>query len=210
MSAEPVELVFYYAPRTRAGTVHWMLEEVGAPYRIRRLELSTGEHKRPEFLAVNPMGKVPAITHGKTAVAEVAAICCYLADAFPQANLAPPIGDPRRGAYLKWLFFGPSCFEPAAIDRIIGRESGKPQQLGYGSFGQVMDVLAQAIEPGPWPLGEQFTAADVVIGSGLYWGGMMEIVPDKAPFSAYVARCAARPAMQRANAQEDAFVAEAG
>ncbi|MDJ0896935.1 MAG: glutathione S-transferase family protein [Alphaproteobacteria bacterium] len=210
MSAEPAALVFYYAPRTRAGIVHWMLEEVGAPYRIQRLDLYQGEQKKPDFLAVNPMGKVPAITHGEVAVSEGAAICCYLADAFPEAGLAPPIGDPRRGPYLKWLFFGPSCFEAAAFDRMMERDPGKPPQMGYGSFDRVMDVLAGALEPGPWLLGDQFTAADVVIGAGLRWGRFMGFVPDQSPFSEYIARCTARPAMQRADAQEEAFVAEAG
>ena len=145
------------------------------------------------------MGKVPALRHGDAVITEAAAICTYLADEFPQARLNVPIGDPRRGLYLKWLFFGPSCIEPAMIDRAFPRKEEAPRgTLGYGDFDTVMDVLAKAVAPGPYLLGEQFTAADVVIGSTLRWGMMFKLMPERPEFTAYVGRLMQRPALQRA------------
>ena len=131
------------------------------------LSLAKGEQMEPDYLSVNPMGKVPALKHGDAIITEAAAICTYLADEFPHARLNVPVGDPRRGAYLKWLFFGPSCIEPAIIDRAVPRkEEPRRGMLGYGDFDTVMDVVAKAVAKGPYIMGEQFTAADVVIGSG--------------------------------------------
>ena len=145
-----------------------MLEEIGEPYDIHLLSLNKGDNRAPEFLAVNPMGKVPALKHGDVVITEAAAICAYLADEFPRAKLNVPVGDPRRGVYLKWLFFGPSCIEPAMMDRAAPRkEEPRRAMLGYGDFDTVMDVVAKAVSKGPYLLGDQFTAADVVIGSGL-------------------------------------------
>src|SRR3546814_1771676 len=161
-------IVFYHAPQSRALIVHWMLEELGAPYRFHLLDLSKGEHKEPAYLAVNPMGKVPAIDHDGTVVTEAAAICAYLADAFPAAGLAPPLGDGRRGPYFRWLFFGPGCLEPATVDRMFPRGDAAPASaLGYGSLDSTLDVLTDAVAAGPYLLGDMFSAADVVIGSGL-------------------------------------------
>lgn len=192
------ELVFYGAPQSRAVTVHWMLEELGVPYDRRVLDLQAGEQKQPAYLAVNPMGKVPAIVHKGVAIAETAAICCYLADAFPSAGLAPAIGDPLRGPYLKWLFFGPGCFEPALLDRMFSRPEGNPAALGWGGYEAAVGHVAQAAKAAsPWLLGGRFTAADVVIGSGLIWAMMAGGVEPRPEFSAYADRLKARPALQR-------------
>jgi glutathione S-transferase len=202
MAAES-DIVFYHAPQSRSVIAHWMLEELGQPYRFHLLNLGKGEHKRPEYLAINPMGKVPAIVHRGAVITEAAAICCYLADAFPQAGLAPPPGDPRRGPYLRWLFYGPSCVEPAATDRLFDRPPPpRAGALGYGTFETVMDVLAGAVAPGPYLLGEQFTAADVEIGSQLTWGMMVKAIPQRAEFLAYTGRLAQRPALKRVFAKD--------
>jgi glutathione S-transferase len=151
---------------------------------------------------------VPALKHGETVITEAAAICCYLADAFPQAGLAVPIGDPRRGTYLKWLFFGPSCIEPAVTDQAFKRAEAPPRStLGYGDYDTVMDVLAGAVRKGPYLMGEQFTAADVVIGSGLRWGMAFKLIPERPEFTAYTARLAARPALKRAQAKDAELMA---
>lgn len=196
------EITFYHAPRSRSIIVHWMLEEAGAPYRFHLLDLERNEQRSPGYLAVNPMGKVPAIEHHGVLVTEAAAICCYLADAFPAANLSVPIGDPRRGVYLKWLFYGPSCLEPALVDRMFERPAVPPRALGYGSFETVMEVVAAAVAGGPYLIGEQFTAADVVIGSGLQWGMATGAVPPHDAFKAYTDRLRERPALQRVYAKE--------
>jgi glutathione S-transferase len=193
------KLVLYHAIPSRSSIARWMLEEVGEPYEIRILDLAKGENREPGYLAVNPMGKVPALDHDGVIVTEAAAICAYLADTFPQARLNVPVGDPRRGPYLKWLFFGPSCVEPAVTDRAFPRkEVPRHGTLGYGDYDTVMDVLAKAVAQGPYLLGEQFTAADVVIGSGLRWGMMFKLIPERPEFSAYVGRLAERPALKRA------------
>lgn len=192
------ELVFYYAPQSRAVIAHWMFEEIGAPFEMRMLDLKANAHKRPEYLAVNPMGKLPAIVHGGVPVTESAAICCYLADAYPEAGLAPPIGDPRRGPYLKWLFFGPGCVEPALAEKTFGRIGAPSVALGWGSYEAVVDHLRAAAKAAqPWLLGAQFTAADVVIGSGVIWGMLTGALEARPEFAAYAERLRARPALQR-------------
>lgn len=204
-------LTLYHIAPSRSSIVRWMLEEIGEPYALHVLSMDKGENRAPDYLAVNPMGKVPALDHDGVVITEVSAICCYLADAFPRAGLAPAIGDPRRGPYLKWLFFGPSCIEPAIIDRAFGRAKEPPRgTLGYGEFDTVMDVVAAAVTPGPYLLGDAFTAADVVIGSQLRWGMMFGLVPQRPEFMPYVERLNARPALQRATALDAALKDKAG
>lgn len=198
------DLALYHIAPSRSSIVHWMLEEVGEPFDLHVLNMKAGEHRKPEYLAINPMGKVPALRHGNVIITEVAAICCYLADAFPQAKLNVPIGDPRRGPYLKWLFFNPGALEPAIMDRAFKRAEAAPRQaLPYGEFETVMDVVAKAVNPGPYLLGDQFTAADVVIGSSLRWGTTFNLIPPRQDFTAYIARLAERPAAKRATAKDE-------
>jgi glutathione S-transferase len=154
------------------------------------------------------MGKVPALKHRGTIITETAAICTYLADEFPQAKLNIPVGDARRAVYLKWLFFGPGCFEAAVIDRAAPRkEQPRRAMLGYGDFDTAMNVVAKAVEQGPWLMGEQFTAADVVIGSNIRWGTIFKLIPERKEFTDYSARIAARPAAQRAEAKDKELAA---
>ena len=197
------KLTLYHAAPSRSSIVRWMLEEIGEPYDIHLLSLSKGETQTPDYLAINPMGKVPALKHGDVVITEAAAICAYLADEFPKAGLNIPTGDPRRGIYLKWLFFGPSCIEPAMMDRASPRrEEPRRGMLGYGDFDTVMNVLARSVSAGRYLMGEQFTAADVVIGSGLRFGMMFKLIPERPEFTAYVGRLGERPALQRAVAKD--------
>lgn len=197
------DLTLYHAVPSRSSVVLWMLEEIGEPYDIHLLNLAAGDNLKPDYLAVNPMGKVPALSHNGTIITEVAAVCTYLADAFPEKNLAVPIGTPRRGLYLRWLFFGPGCLEPAVIDRAAPRrEVQRRALLSYGDFDTTMDVLGKAVEKGPWLMGDQFTAADVVIGANLRYATMFKLIPERKEFVDYAARIAARPAAQRAAAKD--------
>ena len=201
-------LTLYHAAPSRSSVTRWMLEEVGEPYDIHLLSLSRGENRTPGYLAINPMGKVPALRHGDVVITEAAAICTYLADEFPHAKLNVPVGDPRRGVYLKWLFFGPSCIEPAIMDCAFPRkEEARRSALGYGDVDTVMEVVTKAVAKGPYIMGEQFTAADVVIGSGLRWGMMFKLLPERPEFTAYVGRLAARPALQRADEKDKELAA---
>lgn len=202
------KLTLYHIAPSRSSVVHWMLEELGEPYDIHLLSMKRGENRAPEYLSINPMGKVPAIRHGDVVITEAAAICTYLADEFPQAKLNVPIGDPRRGQYLKWLFFGPSCVEPAIADRAWPRrEEPQKSALGYGDYDSVIDVLAQGVSRAPYLMGDQFTAVDVVIGSGLRYGMMFKLLPERPEFTAYTARLAQRPALQRAEQKDKELAA---
>lgn len=192
-------LTLYHASPSRSSVALWMLEEIGQPYDIHKLDLQKGEQLKPEYLAINPMGKVPSLKHKDAIITESAAICTYLADEFPQAKLNIPIGNPRRGVYLKWLFFGPSIFEPAMTDAAFPRkEAPNAAALGYRGFDQVLDIVAKAVEKGPYLMGEQFTAADVVLGSGIRYGTMFKLVPERKEFTDYIARFSERPALKRA------------
>ena len=205
MADAPID--FYYNPQSRAAIVHWMLEELGVPFKMHVLRFDKAEHKTPEFLAINPMGKVPTIRHGDVVITEYPAICCYLADVFPAAGLAPAIGDPRRGPYLRWLFFTGSCIEPAISDHALKREPGKPSMMGYGTFDDTMNTAALAIKDGPYLLGEMFSAADVVFGSGILFGMMFGILPQKPEFLAYGEHLKKRPAYQRSKARDQEIAA---
>lgn len=192
------EIVFYSSPLSRGRIVHWMLEEAGAPYRYELVNLDTRDHKRPDYLAVNPMGKVPAIVHRGTVVTECGAICAYLADAFPAARLAPPPDSPARGSYYRWLFFGGCCVEPAVIDRMLSRPpASRPGALSYGCYEDTVDTLAKALTPGPYLLGTQFTAADVYLASQIAFGMMTKALEPRAVFEEYTNRLQQRPAYKR-------------
>ena len=202
------ELVLYYNPMSRAGVAHYMLEEVGVPYRIELLRFDKGEHKTEKFRAVNPMGKVPALAHRGVVVTEAAAICAYLADAFPEAKLAPAVDDPQRGTYYRWLFFTASCLEYAAFDKSTGRDPGPASRIGYGTYEDTLAALEHALAPGPFVLGDRFSAADVYVGSHLAWGMMVKAVEPRPTFTAYTARLTERPAYKRYREQTEKFIAE--
>lgn len=200
------DLVLYTNPMSRGRIARWMLEEVGQPYDTVLLDYGT-TMKDADYLSINPMGKVPAITHRGVVVSEVAAICAYLADAFPAAGLAPPIDDPRRGTYYRWLFFAAGPVEAAVTAKSLGllAPADKAQMAGYGSFEQTVDALESAVAAGgPWLLGEQFSAADVYVGSQVSWGTMFKSLPARPTFDAYAQRLHAREAYRRAAALDDA------
>jgi glutathione S-transferase len=204
------QLTLYHASPSRSSIVLWMLEEVGQPYDIKLIKLSAGDNLKPDYLAINPMGKVPALKHGDVVITEVGAICAYLADEFPGKKLNVPVVTPRRGEYLKWLFFGPSVFEPAMTDRAFPRkEDPRAAALGWRNFDTVLDIVSKALSKGPFLMGEQFTAADIVIGSGLRYGMMFKLVPERKEFLDYAARIAARPSAQRAEAKDKDIAAKA-
>jgi glutathione S-transferase len=188
----------YWAPRSRSFSALWLMEETGQPYERVLTDISKGAQKTPEYLAINPMGKVPALQDGDATLAEAAAICAYVAERYPEAKLAPPPGDPLRAKYLYWLFFAPSCIEPAMV-QVATKIEMNPVSAGWGEAQQVFDVLDTALAKGPWILGENFSAADIAIGSGLNFAvRLFKMVPSRPSFDRYIDRCAARPAFQRA------------
>jgi len=188
----------YWSPRTRSFTALWLMEEAGQPYERVLTDISTGAQRNADYLKVNPMAKVPALQDGDATLAEAAAICAYVAERYPEAKLAPPVGDPLRAKYLYWLFFSPGCIEPA-ITQLATKLEMNSVAAGWGDAQRVIDVLDAALQKGPWLLGENFSAADVMIGSGLNFGvRLFKMIPARPSFDAYIARCMARPAFQRA------------
>ncbi|MCK9367646.1 MAG: glutathione S-transferase family protein [Metallibacterium scheffleri] len=184
-----------------------MLEEVGAPYDTTLLDYGT-TMKASAYLAINPMGKVPAIRHGDTVVTEVAAICAYLADAFPQAGLAPAVTSRLRGPYYRWLFFAAGPVEAAVSNQALGFvvPPGRERMMGYGTYAEVMDVLESAVSQGDYLLGDRFSAADVYLGSHLGFGMQFGTIEKRPAFEAYWARLSARPAAVRARQMDDALI----
>jgi glutathione S-transferase len=202
---KPAELVLYTNPMSRGRIVRWMLEEVGADYEVEVIEYGPAM-KSPEYLAINPMGKVPAIRHGDQVVTECPAICAYLADAFPEAGLAPPLTG--RGAYYRWLFFAAGPLEAAVTNHSLGVELDKRNRMmsGYGSFQDVMDTLCSAVSAGPYLAGQRFTAADVYVGAHISWGLKFNKMDRRPELEAYWARISDRPAYRRATELDDALV----
>ena len=200
-------ITFYTNPMSRGRIVRWMLEEIGHPYETVVLDYASGM-KSPDYLAINPMGKVPAIRHGDTVVTEGAAICAYLADMFPDAGLAPPSGNERRGPYYRWLFFAAGPVEAAVTAKSLGllAPEDKRSMAGYGSFEDTIDALESAVRDGPYICGDQFTAADVYVGSQIGWGMMFGTMDKRPAFEEYFARISSRPAAVRAAELDDALM----
>ena len=208
MNPSSEEIVLYTNPMSRGRIARWMLEETGQPYRAEVLEYGAAM-KSPQYLAINPMGKVPAIVHGGVVVTECAAICAWLADAFPEAGLAPAPGDPLRGPYYRWLFFAAGPLEAAVTAKSLGllAPAEKSGMAGYGSYEQTVDALETVVAgAAPWLLGERFSAADVYVGSQVVWGQQFGSLPARPAFAAYAARLQARDAYRRATALDDAMM----
>ena len=200
------DLVFYTNPMSRGQIARWMLEEVGAPYEQRLLDYGT-TMKAADYLAINPMGKVPALVHKGQVVTEVAAICAYLADAFPEKGLAPPLA--ARGDYYSWLFFAAGPVEQAVTNRMLQCTPTEKQRMsmGYGSYEEVIGALEQAITGKRHIAGEAFSAADVYVGSHIDWGLQFGTIPDRAAFTDYVAPFRERPAYRKAKEIDGALIA---
>lgn len=201
------ELVLYTNPRSRGRIARWMLEEVGRPYQTEVLDYAT-TMKAPTYLAINPMGKVPALRHGDTVVTEVAAICAYLADAFPQAHLAPPAADRRRADYYRWLFFAAGPLEAAISNKAFGFVVPPEREpaIGYGSFERVMNVLEEVLSRCEYIAGDNFTAADLYVGSHIGFGLLFGTIEKRSVFQQYFQRLSDRPACRRAKELDDALM----
>jgi len=200
MSTEPLTL--YYAPRTRAFGALVLLEELGCPYRLHVLDIKAGEQRAAAYLAINPMGKVPALKHGDAVVTEQAAVYMYAADLYPAAKLAPALDDPRRGPYLRWMVFYGSCFEPALMDRAAQRAPSSPSTSPYGDYDTMLATLTGRLDKVPYMLGDAFSAADVLWGVALDWTTRFKLVPTLPVISAYIERVMSRPAVARAKAKD--------
>lgn len=200
-------ITLYHAPQTRSTGVRVLVEELGADVDVVVLDLKAGEHLRPDFLAVNPLGKVPALLDGDALVTEQVACYLFLADRFPERGLAPAIGDPLRGPYLRWMAFYGSSFEPACVDRALKREPGMRAMSPYGDYDATVKAVAGQLARGPWMLGERFSALDVLWGGALGWMTGFGIVDSTPVIAAYVERVAARPASRKVRDEDAALAA---
>jgi glutathione S-transferase len=201
-------ITLYYSPQTRATGSRILLEELGAPYQLHVLNMKAGEQRQPAYLAINPLGKVPAIGHRGQLVTEQVAVFIYLADLFPQAGLTPSLDDPLRGSYLRWIAYYGSSFEPALIDRALKREPAPATMSPYGDCDAVLDALEAQLANGPYLLGERMTAADVLWGTALNWTMRFGLVPKTNAFVGYVERMTARPAFKRVTAEDAELAAQ--
>jgi len=196
------KITLFHVPNSRSTGVLGLLEELGAPFDLRVLNMKAGEQRQPAYLAINPMGKVPALKHGDALITEQPAIYMYLADLFPVAGLAPALGDPLRGPYLRWMVYYGSCFEPAMVDRALKREPPPPGMSPYGDYDTVVKTVDNQLARGPYMLGERFFALDMLWGIALGWMLRFQLLPATPAIAGYAARVAERPAVARAAARD--------
>jgi glutathione S-transferase len=196
------KLTFYHSPNTRSSGALVLLEELGADYELCVVNMKAGEQRAPAYLAVNPMGKVPAVMHGDALVTEQVAIFLYLADLFPRAQLAPALDDPLRGPYLRWLVYYAAAFEPAIVDRAMEREQAPLAMSPYGDYETMLRTLTDRLAQGRFILGERFSAADILWGTALGWTTMFKLVPETPVIMEYVERINARPSVAQVKARD--------
>ena len=209
MTTKP-QVTFFHSPNTRSTGALTLLEELGADYRLHVLNQKANEQRGAAYLAINPMGKVPAILHGDALVTEQVAVYLYLADLYPEAGITPAIGDPLRGPYLRWMAFYGSCFEPAIVDRAQKNPPPAPSMCPYGDYDTMLKTLTDQLAKGPYLLGKKFTAADVLWGTALTWITMFQLVPEMPVIRAYIDRINARPAVARVKAKDAELAAAQG
>ncbi|TPP10688.1 glutathione S-transferase family protein [Rhizobium glycinendophyticum] len=202
------QITLFYSPQTRATGARVLLEELGIPYTLHVLNMKAGEQRQPAYLAINPLGKVPAVEVESTLVTEQGAIYLYLADLFPEAGLAPALTDADRGAYVRWLFIYGSCFEPAVVDRYMKREPASFNETPYASYDLLIDMLEDALKKGPYLLGDRFTAADLLWGIALHWTTMFGLVESRPAFQAYMERINSRASIQKVSTEDITLAAE--
>jgi glutathione S-transferase len=204
------QVTLFHSPNTRSSGALMLLEELGADYKLHLLNQKTGEQRKPEYRAINPMGKVPALMHNGALITEQVAVYLYLADLYADKGLAPQIGDPLRGPYLRWMVYYGSCFEPAVVDKSMKREPAPPSMNPYGDFDTMLKTLTDQLAKGPYILGEKFSAADVLWGSALTWITMFGLVESTPVIKAYLERTGSRPAVARARAKDAELAAAQG
>jgi glutathione S-transferase len=202
------KVTFFHAPQTRSGGTRILMEELNADYDLHVLNLKNGDTRSAAYLAVNPMGKVPAIKHGDAVITEQGAIFIYMADLYSDAGITPAIGDPLRGPYLRWLVYYGSSFEPAVVDKALKRDPAPSSTSPYGDFDTMLKTLTDQLAKGTYLLGEKFTAADVLWASALSWTVMFKLVPESPVIRAYIDRAYARPAFKRAMTADAELVAK--
>jgi glutathione S-transferase len=201
-------ITLFHSPQCRSVSALTLLEELGAPYQLKVLNMKAGEQRKASYLAINPLGKVPAILHGDALITEQVAIYIYLADLFPEAGLAPALDDPSRGPYLRWLVYYAACYEPALVDRAMKREPAPPSTSPYGDFDSMLGTVTSQLQASPYLLGDRISAADILWGIALHWGMMFKLVPEAPVLLEYVKRICSRPSFVKVDERDVALAAE--
>jgi glutathione S-transferase len=204
--SEPV--IFYHAPQSRSSATLALLEELGAPYELHLVNIKAGEQRRGSYLAINPLGKVPAIRHRGALVTEQVAIFLYLADFFADAGMAPAVRDPLRGPYLRWMVYYAACYEPALVDQAMKRAPGPLAMSPYGDFDTMLGTIVERITGSVYLLGDVFSAADLLWGMALQWGTLFKIVPENAAIASYVSRVVSRASFSKVAALDAGWAAQ--
>jgi len=202
------KITLFHSPNTRSTGALVLLEELGAPYELHAVNMKAGDQRKPEYMAINPMGKMPAVKHGNALITEQGAIYVYLADLFPKAGLAPAIGDPLRGPYLRWMVYYGSCLEPAVVDKAMKREQAPLAMSPYGDFDTMLKTLSDQLKTGPYLFGERFTAADVLWGLAMKWMIAFKLLPERPEFVNYMERVTSRPMFKKIEAADAKMAAE--
>lgn len=210
MTNQKSDLIFYYNPHSRAASVLPLMEELNVPYEMKLINFKTGDEYKEDFVKINPMSKIPVIVHKGTVVTEQPAIYAYLADEFSMGKLAPAIGSPARGSYLRWLAFYGSCFEPALIDISLNREAAKPMQSPYANSDLVLKTINDHLAKNLFFTGPQMTAADILWAGGLAWVTMFKLVERTPVIDAYIKRVTDRPSFAAASAKAEKIAKEMG
>jgi glutathione S-transferase len=195
-------ITLFHSPQSRSAAALTLLEELGAPYELRILNMKISEQRQAPYLAINPLGKVPAIRHRGALVTEQVAIFLYLADLFPETGFAPALTDPRRGPYLRWMVYYAACFEPALTDRALRREPAPLAMSPYGAFDAMYEAIVGQLSKSPYFLGDEIAAVDILWGIALKWGAMFQILPQNSVIAGYVARVTSRPAFAKVDAMD--------
>ncbi|MFL9951602.1 glutathione S-transferase family protein [Paraburkholderia agricolaris] len=201
-------ITLFHSPQCRSVSALTLLEELGVPYQLQVLNMKAGEQRKAPYLAINPLGKVPAILHGDALITEQVAIFIYLADLFPEAGLAPALDDPSRGPYLRWLVYYAACYEPALVDKAMKREPAPLATSPYGDFDSMLGTLTSQLEASPYLLGDRMSAADILWGIALHWGMMFKLVPETPVVVEYANRICSRPSFVKVNARDVELAAE--
>ncbi|MBC3919069.1 glutathione S-transferase family protein [Undibacterium sp. CY18W] len=201
-------ITLFYSPQTRATGTLTLLEEMGAPYQLHVLNMKAGEQRQAPYLAINPMGKVPALLHHGELITEQIAVFMYLAELFPETGLSPAPSSRLRGTYLRWMAFYASCFEPALVDKSQQNPPASPSMCPYGDFDTMLNTVTAQLAKGPYLLGEQLSAADILWGNALNWGTMFKLVPETPIIMEYVQRITSRPSFVKVGAMDAAWAAE--
>ena len=204
------DIVLYHWPQSRSVSIHYLLEELKADYQLKIVDIRHNAQKNEAFLAINPMGKLPTITHNGVPVTESTAILTYLSDLYADRGLTPGIHDTLRGPYLRWIAFYAACFEPALADRALKREPGRASMMPYGDFETVWNTITTQLTKGPYILGDRFHTLDILWGAGLAFMTRFGVAPSHDAVSAYIKRIEERPAFASVNAQSEVIMKNAG